>query len=74
MLKKAKELADKVGVPAAEGTLIDMRLTKQDIAEMVGTTVETSIRTMSKFTKAGIIAVKAGKVVIKNPAELKSLT
>ncbi|GAB4488517.1 MAG: Crp/Fnr family transcriptional regulator [Thermodesulfovibrionales bacterium] len=68
------KLAEKSGEKTPAGTVINMKLTKQDIAEMVGTTVETSIRTMSKFTKAGIITVKAGKVVIKNPAELKALT
>jgi len=51
-----------------------MKLTKQDIAEMVGTTVETSIRTMSKLTKAGLVAVKSGKIIIKDLAKLKSLT
>lgn len=68
------KLAEKSGEKTPAGTVINMKLTKQDIAEMVGTTVETSIRTMSKFTKAGIITTKSGKVVIKNPAELKSLT
>jgi CRP/FNR family transcriptional regulator len=50
-----------------------MKLTKQDIAEMVGTTVETSIRTMSKLTKAGIVSTKAGNIVIRDPDKLKSL-
>lgn len=68
------KLAEKSGEKTPGGTVINMKLTKQDIAEMVGTTVETSIRTMSKFTKAGIISVKAGKIVIKAPAELKALT
>ncbi len=68
------KLADKAGEKTADGTLINMKLTKQDIAEMVGTTVETSIRTMSKFTKAGLVGSRSGKIVIRDPAELKSLT
>ena len=48
------KLANKVGVETKEGLLIDMRLTKQDVADMVGTTVETSIRTFSKFKKEGL--------------------
>jgi len=32
------KLAGKVGIDTKEGTMIDMRLTKQDVADMVGTT------------------------------------
>lgn len=60
------KLANKVGVETKEGTLIDMRLTKQDVADMVGTTVETSIRTFSKFKKEGLIAESDGKFVIRD--------
>ncbi len=67
------KLADKAGEKVPEGMLIQMKLTKQDIAEMVGTTVETSIRTMSKLTKAGIVSTKAGKIVIRDPDKLESL-
>jgi CRP-like cAMP-binding protein len=68
------KLADKAGEKAEDGLLIDMRLTKQDLAEMVGTTVETSIRTMSKFSKAGILVSRSGKIVIKDLEKLRSLT
>ncbi|HET6513946.1 MAG TPA: Crp/Fnr family transcriptional regulator [Thermodesulfovibrionales bacterium] len=67
------KLADKTGQKLEAGLLIDMKLTKQDIAEMVGTTIETSIRTMSKFKKSGILSEKEGKIVIKNIEKLRSL-
>lgn len=67
------KLSDKTGKKEGEGTVIDMKLTKQDIAEMVGTTVETSIRTMSKLKKIGIVAEKEGRIVIKNLEKLKAL-
>ena len=67
------KLADKAGEKVTEGIMINMKLTKQDIAEMVGTTVETSIRTMSKLTKAGIVSAKAGNIIIRDPNKLKSL-
>jgi CRP-like cAMP-binding protein len=60
------KLANKVGEETKEGLLIDMRLTKQDVADMVGTTVETSIRTFSKFKKQGLLTDANGKIIIKN--------
>jgi CRP/FNR family transcriptional regulator len=67
------KLAEKSGIKTDNTVIIDMKLTKQDIAEMVGTTVETSIRTMSKFKKMEIVSEKGGKIVIKNLDKLKSL-
>jgi CRP/FNR family transcriptional regulator len=60
------KLGNKVGVETKEGLMIDMRLTKQDVADMVGTTVETSIRTFSRFKKEGLVTDSNGKVIIKD--------
>jgi CRP-like cAMP-binding protein len=68
------KLANKIGIETDEGTLIDMRLTKQDVADMVGTTVETSIRTFSKFKKDGLVSDQDGKFVIKDPEGLAELS
>ena len=68
------KLSRKVGVQAKDGLLIDMRLTKQDVADMVGTTVETSIRTFSKFKKQGLVTESAGKFVIKDKSGLSSFS
>ncbi len=67
------KLAGKVGVESNNGLLIDMRLTKQDVADMVGTTVETSIRTFSKFKREGLVIDEDGKFVIKNRNALSEL-
>jgi len=40
------------------------------VADMVGTTVETSIRTFSKFKKQGLVTDADGKILIKNREEL----
>jgi CRP/FNR family transcriptional regulator len=47
-----------------------MRLTRQDLADMTGTTVETAIRVMSRFRKHGWITTQRGRVVIKQPDQL----
>lgn len=67
------KLADKAGIKVDNSIVIDLKLTKQDIAEMVGTTVETSIRTMSKFKKIGIVSEKGGRIVIRDLNKLRSL-
>jgi len=69
------KLADKIGEKRDnKKILINMRLTKQDIAEMVGTTVETAIRVMSKLRKSGYIEDEDGKITIKDLDELRSIT
>lgn len=67
------KLSEKSGNETPDGISLDMRLTRQDIAEMVGTTVETSIRTMSKLKKMGVISERAGKIVIKDEKRLREM-
>ncbi|MCL5957824.1 MAG: Crp/Fnr family transcriptional regulator [Chloroflexi bacterium] len=64
------KLAQKLGSPCEDGIIINTPLTRQDIADMAGTTVETSIRVMSRLTKDGIVRPAAGKVMIANPHAL----
>jgi CRP/FNR family transcriptional regulator len=68
------KLGNKVGVETDAGLMIDMRLTKQDVADMVGTTVETSIRTFSKFKKEGLVTDSDGKIIIKDREGLMSFS
>jgi CRP-like cAMP-binding protein len=68
------KLANKVGEKTKEGLMINMRLTKQDVADMVGTTVETSIRTFSKFKKQGLLSDANGKFIIKDRDGLMALS
>jgi CRP/FNR family transcriptional regulator len=67
------KLAEKSGTETPEGIAIEIKLTKQDIAEMVGTTVETSIRTMSAFKKAGLVGEEGGRIVIRNRSGLEGI-
>ena len=67
------KLSDKAGSKTGDGIVIDIKLTKQDIAEMVGTTVETSIRTMSKLKKMNVVAEREGRIVISDLEKLRSL-
>ncbi len=67
------ELAEKVGVKKGSSIVIKLPLTRQDIAEMTGTTVETAIRVMSRWKKQGIINTERGYIEIKNREELEKL-
>ena len=59
------KLAEKVGVDDSGYRKIDFPLTRQEISEMVGTTVETCIRTISKFQKQGMVKSSGGRIMIK---------
>ncbi|MBI5664105.1 MAG: Crp/Fnr family transcriptional regulator [Nitrospirae bacterium] len=59
------KLSEKIGVDDDGFRKIDFPLTRQEISEMVGTTVETCIRTMSKLQKSGIIRSSNGRISIK---------
>lgn len=48
-------LLKKIGREVETGHLIDLRLTHQDIAEMLGTTRVTITRTLSQFEQQGLI-------------------
>lgn len=58
------KLGASAGVDTPDGRVIEMPLTRQDVADMTGTTVETAIRVMSKFRRQEIIRTRRGKVVL----------
>lgn len=49
------KLADKLGEKTDEGILIQMVLSRDDLAQMSGTTTETASRIISQFQKAGLV-------------------
>ncbi len=63
-------LLDSYGQPQKLGTRIEVPLTRQDLAEMAGTTVETSIRVMSKLQKEGIVTTDKQMITILDAASL----
>jgi CRP/FNR family transcriptional regulator len=54
------KLADRVGRAEPEGVLITIPLSRQDLADMSGTTLETAIRTISRFREQGWLATRRG--------------
>jgi CRP/FNR family transcriptional regulator len=68
------KLAETAGTTTPEGRVIEMPLTRQDVADMTGTTVETAIRVMSKFRRAGLIRTRRGKVVLVDEGALEEVS
>jgi len=68
------KMADKVGEKDRDTVKLNLSLTRQDIAEMVGTTVETTIRIMSRWSKEGIIKSSGRKIIILDMNRLLEIT
>lgn len=58
------KLCDKVGEKTIEGVKINLPLSRQDLADMTGTTIETAIRIMSKFRKEGLVFTEPGGYIV----------
>jgi CRP/FNR family transcriptional regulator len=64
-------LAERMGRPTGEGVEIPLTLSRQEIAEMVGTTVETAIRVMSRWNREGVLLTGEERFVIPDRERLK---
>lgn len=68
------KLAARAGRPDPEGILITVPLSRQDLADMSGTTLETTIRTMSRFRSDSLLQTRrGGYVVIMDETKLREL-
>jgi CRP/FNR family transcriptional regulator, nitrogen oxide reductase regulator len=61
------KLASQSGRKVEEGVLIDMPLTRQDVAEMSGTTLFTVSRTLNEWERNGLLKIGREKVIIREP-------
>jgi len=67
------KLADKMGRPGPEGTFIPMVLSRQDLADLTGTTIETCIRIMSRWGKDGTVRTEREGFILVDRATLEKL-
>lgn len=66
-------LATKAGTPAPDGIRIQAKLTRRDLADMTGLTVETATRIMGRFKTDKLVIGKMKNLVICNLQGLKDL-
>ncbi len=68
------KLADRIGEDSSAGGIkIPIVLSRQDIADLVGTTVETAIRVMSRWRKMGIVVNDKRGILIRDRETLEDL-
>jgi CRP-like cAMP-binding protein len=67
-------MANTAGERLDDGTVrISVPLSRQDIADMAGTVIETAIRALSKFQKQGLIETREGYIVLLQPHQLVAI-
>lgn len=66
-------LANKSGVKTAAGIEVGVPLSRQDLAELAGTTLSTASRTLSGWHQQGIIAAGRERVTVLQPHALVSI-
>jgi CRP-like cAMP-binding protein len=67
------KLATDIGQQRPEGVFIPLSLSRQELADMIGTTIETSIRIMSRWGKDDVVRTEKDGFLIVDRAALESV-
>lgn len=67
------KLAQDMGQRRDDGVFIPLALSRQELADMTGTTIETSIRIMSRWGKDDVVRTEKDGFVLANRAALETL-
>ncbi len=62
-------LGDRFGEPDGSGTVLKVRLTHQDLANMIASTREAVSKEMSEFQRAGLIETRNHRIVVNRQLE-----
>jgi CRP-like cAMP-binding protein len=66
------KLGDTLGQATAEGIYIPLVLSRQELADMIGTTIETTIRIMSRWGKDGVVRTEKDGFLVQDRAALET--
>lgn len=69
---KLLELSDEYGERVKDGVEIELRLSRQEMGSLVGTSRETTTRLLQQFQKERVIRVDGARITILKPAVLQS--
>jgi CRP/FNR family transcriptional regulator len=64
---------DRLAVLGGTGKTVPLPMSRQDIADYLGLTIETVSRTFTKLERDGVIAILPGSVCLLNPARAEAL-
>lgn len=65
-------MKEKYGKPLPDGdVLLDIQLSREEIASMIGATVETTVRTLSRFKEKKLIGQNQKRMILKDPQKLQ---
>jgi CRP/FNR family transcriptional regulator len=67
------KLAGDVGQQAGGGTFIPMPLSRQELADLTGTTIETAIRIMSRWGKQGVVVTEKTGFLVRDAGALEQI-
>ena len=67
------KLAGEYGVDDARGTLVALKITHQELANLIGSTRETVSLTLSQFKRKRLIQTEGRKVIISDTEALRAL-
>ena len=67
------KLAGEYGVDDARGTLVALKITHQELANLIGSTRETVSLTLSQFKRRRLIATEGRKVIISDTEALRAM-
>jgi CRP-like cAMP-binding protein len=65
-------LADREGVPTKRGVELPFHLTRQSLADMSGTTVETAIRVVSRWLRDELVEDRSGRLIVRDQTALRA--
>lgn len=66
-------LADREGSRGPRGVTLPFHLTRQSLGDMTGTTVETTIRVVSRWSREGLVEDAGGHLVLRDLDALRAL-
>jgi CRP/FNR family transcriptional regulator len=67
------KLATDMGQTRPDGTFIPLALSRQELADMIGTTIETSIRIMSRWGKQDVVRTEREGFTVMDRAALEAI-
>ena len=72
IVKAIARLAEEYGTPTPQGLFIDMRLTHQQIANLVGTVRESVTKVLQELQDDGIISIQQKRIMVYDLPRLKT--